>query len=151
MQVNIPTRNALKAVSNKWTKFFSSKFVGSIMDVSLVRKTSPFVIFQQPCSWLLLAKIWKMTKSVTINQSDFHVHCYWFYTVLAYQIYSIKFTVSEPTTWLTTLHAKNIFLVLTLSWRKSLSYSNQSINLPCKSVDWFLYDRDLRHGKGKFF
>ena len=28
---------------------------------------------------------------------------------------------------------------LTLSWRMSLSYRNQ-----CKSMDWFLYDRDLR-------
>ena len=30
-------------------------------------------------------------------------------------------------------------------WRRSLSYRNQSINLLCKSVDWFLYDRELRH------
>ena len=35
--------------------------------------------------------------------------------------------------------------VLTLSWRTSLSYRNQSINLLCKSMDWFLYGRDLRH------
>ena len=33
----------------------------------------------------------------------------------------------------------------TLSWRRSLSYRNQSINFLCKSFDWFLYDRDLRH------
>ena len=33
---------------------------------------------------------------------------------------------------------------LTLSWRRSLSYRNQSIDLLCKSMDWFLYDRDLR-------
>ena len=26
----------------------------------------------------------------------------------------------------------------------SLSYRNQSIDLFCKSMDWFLYDRDLR-------
>ena len=26
-----------------------------------------------------------------------------------------------------------------------LSYRNQSINVLCKSMDWFLYDRDLRH------
>ena len=30
----------------------------------------------------------------------------------------------------------------TLSWRRSLSYRNQSINFLCKSFDWFLYDRD---------
>ena len=34
--------------------------------------------------------------------------------------------------------------VLTLSRRRLLSYRNQSIDLLCKSVDWFLYDNDLR-------
>ena len=29
---------------------------------------------------------------------------------------------------------------LTLSWRRSLSYRNQSIHLLCKSIDWFLYE-----------
>ena len=36
-------------------------------------------------------------------------------------------------------------LFLTLSWRKSLSYRNQSIYLQSKSMDWFLYDNGLRH------
>ena len=36
---------------------------------------------------------------------------------------------------------------LTLSWWRSLSYRNQSIGLLCKSMDWFLYDRDIRHKK----
>ena len=34
-------------------------------------------------------------------------------------------------------------MYLTLSWRRSLSYRNQSIVLQSKSMDWFLYDRDL--------
>ena len=34
---------------------------------------------------------------------------------------------------------------LTLSWRRSLLYRSQSIDFSCKSMDWFLYDRDLRH------
>ena len=34
---------------------------------------------------------------------------------------------------------------LTLPWGRSLSYRNQSIDLLCKSVDWFLYDRGLCH------
>ena len=34
---------------------------------------------------------------------------------------------------------------LTLSWRRSLSYRNQSIDLQSKSMDWFLYDRDFCH------
>ena len=40
-----------------------------------------------------------------------------------------------------------VILCLTLSWRRSLSYRNQSIDLLCKSMDWFLYDRDLCHEK----
>ena len=33
-----------------------------------------------------------------------------------------------------------------LSWRRPLSYRNQSIDLLlCKSMDWILYDNDLRH------
>ena len=36
-----------------------------------------------------------------------------------------------------------------LSWRRSLSYRNQSIDLHCELMDWFLYDRDLRHEKVK--
>ena len=33
---------------------------------------------------------------------------------------------------------------ITCSWWRSLSYRNQSIDLFCKSIDWFLYDRGLR-------
>ena len=31
------------------------------------------------------------------------------------------------------------------SWQRPLSYRNQPIDLLHKSVDWFLYDNDLRH------
>ena len=40
-------------------------------------------------------------------------------------------------------------LTSTLSWRRSLSYRNQSIGLLCKSMDWFMYDLDLRHERVK--
>ena len=33
---------------------------------------------------------------------------------------------------------------------ESLSYRNQSIDLPCKPIDWFLYDRDLCHERVKY-
>ena len=33
---------------------------------------------------------------------------------------------------------------LTLSWRRPLSYRNQSIDLLGKSMDWFLYDNGVR-------
>ena len=38
---------------------------------------------------------------------------------------------------------------LTLSWWRPLSYRNQSIDLFCKSMDWFLYDNGLRHERVK--
>ena len=39
---------------------------------------------------------------------------------------------------------------LTISWRRPLSYRNQSIDLVCKSMDWFLYDNGLRHERVNF-
>ena len=35
------------------------------------------------------------------------------------------------------------FSFLILLWRSILSYRNQSIDLQRKSIDWFLYDRNL--------
>ena len=44
----------------------------------------------------------------------------------------------------------NILLIkLTLSWRRAISYRNQSIDLLHKSMDWFLYDIGLRHERVK--
>ena len=36
-----------------------------------------------------------------------------------------------------------------LSWRRLLSYRNQSIDMQSKSVNWFLYDNGLRHERVK--
>ena len=38
---------------------------------------------------------------------------------------------------------------LILSWRRSLSYRNQSTDLRSKSMDWFLHDDGLRHERFK--
>ena len=40
--------------------------------------------------------------------------------------------------------------LLTLSWRRPLSYSNQLIDLWIKSMDWFLYDNGLRLWKSLY-
>ena len=42
------------------------------------------------------------------------------------------------------------FVLLTLSGRRSLLHRNQSIDLQNKSMDWFLYDRDLCHERVNF-
>ena len=39
--------------------------------------------------------------------------------------------------------------ILTFWWRGSLSYKNQSVDLICKSMEWFLHDRDLGHKRVK--
>ena len=39
---------------------------------------------------------------------------------------------------------------VTLSWRRPLLYRNQSIDLPSKSLDWFLHDNNLRHERVKY-
>ena len=56
-------------------------------------------------------------------------------------------TWSKIKTFVLVLHM--LSFRLTLSWRRPLSYRNQSINLLCKSMDWFLYDNGLRHEKVK--
>ena len=40
-------------------------------------------------------------------------------------------------------------LSFNFSWRRSLSYINQSIDLLCKLMDWFLYDNGIRHERVK--
>ena len=40
---------------------------------------------------------------------------------------------------------RNFLSLLTLSWRRPLSYRNQSIDFLCKLMDWFLCDNGLRH------
>ena len=51
--------------------------------------------------------------------------------------------------WTFACTEKNAVSSLALAKRRSLSYINQSIDLLCKSVDWFPYDRDLRYERGK--
>ena len=50
--------------------------------------------------------------------------------------------------------AAKTYLFLTFSWRRSLSYRNQSIDLSidlgCKSMEWLVYDMDLRHERVNF-
>ena len=40
---------------------------------------------------------------------------------------------------------KSYAIVISLLWLRSISYWSQSIDLLCKSVGWFQYDREIRH------
>ena len=45
----------------------------------------------------------------------------------------------------------HILTYLTLSWRRQISYRNQSTDLQSKSMYWFLYDIGLRHERVKTY
>ena len=61
----------------------------------------------------------------------------WFHLLM-----TISKVYYDPVKW---LEWNFLLKQLTLSWQKSLSYRNKYIDLQSKSVDWFLYDRDLCH------
>ena len=61
-------------------------------------------------------------------------------------------TVNTPDTYKCCLKIKcyhenwnGVWIHLNLSWRRPLSYGNQSIDLLRKSMDWFLCENGLRH------
>ena len=51
--------------------------------------------------------------------------------------------------WNSGWHWSEINWALSLSWRRFLPYRNQTIDLLCKSIDWFLYDIGFRHERVK--
>ena len=57
-------------------------------------------------------------------------------------IIMLNFVQNKTVVWTLESVWSSIWLSLTCSWRRSLSYRNQSINLLCKLMDWFLYDRE---------
>ena len=62
--------------------------------------------------------------------------------LVAFNWFSMGFTLKQIRVLLKVSFEE---LQLTLSWRRPLSYRNYSSDLLCKSVDWYLYDRDLHH------
>ena len=47
--------------------------------------------------------------------------------------------------WNSGWHWSEINWALTNSWKRFLSYRNKTIDLQCKSMDWFLYGMGSRH------
>ena len=45
----------------------------------------------------------------------------------------------------------SVSFLLTLSWRRPLSYKNHYIDLRSKSMDWFLYGNGLGHERVKIY
>ena len=66
----------------------------------------------------------------------------------------IRFTFLKELTQIKPMNHINVYFVikitfLAFSWRRFLLSRNQSIDLQSKSMDCFLYDRDLRHKRIK--
>ena len=59
-------------------------------------------------------------------------------------LFLLKRFLCQDSTMMAFLFRHEIFSFLTLSRRRLLPYRNQSIDLLCKSMDWFLYDNGLR-------
>ena len=95
-------------------------------------------------------------------------------TLTLFKVNSLNMTVcvfinplsANPTKWSNTLkqfvskfrtNCFSVFdhfvgLVLNgLTWWRRPLYKNQSIDLLCKSMDWFLYDNSLRHERVQIF
>ena len=127
------------------------KFVLSSTSQSLVRR----------CGWIsILLSSWKSplitqcqllneTQITTVVLQEQFLNMYWWGGELAF----INPTTLEGTSlkdYCNTLPILVAPLVcLTLSWWRPLSYRNQSIDLLCKSMDWFLYDNGPRHERVK--
>ena len=69
-----------------------------------------------------------------------------FEDVLSLSLSLTIFSKRHKTGWV-----RNATWNLTLSWRRPLSYRNQSIDLQSKSLDWFLHDNGLHHERVKWY
>ena len=78
------------------------------------------------------SKVWKHSKNLIFL-------CSFFMKTLLFELPFCKFPTCA------------LLAQPTLSWRRPLSYRIQFIDLLCKSMDWFLYDKDLRHERVKWW
>ena len=69
-----------------------------------------------------------------------------FYICLTYSIFSRNLAISNKSgKHSPTLTILKLVLALNSFMREVPTYRNQSTELPCKSMDWFLYDRKIHH------
>ena len=129
----------------------NQKFVLSSTSQSLVRR----------CGWIsILLSSWKSplitqwqlineTQITTVVLQEQFLNMYWWRSELAFT----NPATLEGTSLKHYCNTLPILVVplacLTLSWRRPLLCRNQSIDLLCKSMDWFLYDNGPRHERVK--
>ena len=107
-------------------------------------KKQPINMHQQSLDDFYMVHILAITLALRLSMNCLTIN--WMNSVYKHRhlIEKICFTFT-----LSNNHTVNIKAPLTLSWRKSISYRNQSIDLLCKSMDWILYDNSLRHERVK--
>ena len=99
-----------------------------------------------PSCYFLEVKRWKISQKLNLTDHFCNIFDFIFYAVsLAktdlHSKYKFNFVFGSS---FERNHLLNLF-ILTLSWRRPLSYRNQFNDLRSKSMDWFLYNNGLRH------
>ena len=101
---------------------------------------------------------WNYWKIIALETSLISENCG--FSGLFISVYFIHFQAIKKFFYLKESWKQNVFYhpsryltskILTLLWWRSLSYRIHSIDLLWKSMEWFPYDRELRHEKVKAF
>ena len=96
---------------------------------------------------LIFCAVWMCKCKLIVQQKVFpcifNHYCHLFLVTIYFSIIS-KVTLED---YISRSSLNNISL--TLSWRRPMSYRNQSIDLRNTYMDWFLYDIGLRHERVK--
>ena len=127
-----------------WRMFDKALIMSVLLTTCLLEKMTTVV--QRHLYWMKIDKNNKktpeMSKLIGIKdniKNSILTH------VLEYNYIYVRSCFSAIKIWL----VKKVIFFDTFSWWWSLSYRSQSIDLLFQSVDWFLYDRDLRHERVK--
>ena len=120
-----------------WNLILFNKFLNPI---------TSFLTFFDEC----ISFWWMYLFSMNVSLFDECISFWWMYLFsMNVSLFEILFSNAVKRYVSVALNACLPVFKLTLSWRNSLSYRNQSNDLQNKSMDLFLYDRDLRHEKVK--
>ena len=121
----------------------TSQFMPSICDYGCLRLSCAIEILfsRNKNSFVRVALkfMWWFSFSCIIPKIIWILFIYWFcqiWFILTVFLWNDKSKEKSP---------QNLTFSLTLSWRRPISYRNQSIDLQSKSMDWFLYNIGLRH------
>ena len=126
MRVRICSKLRIK-ILEKWE--ICSKLIVNLEPISHLFLVLLSLTLTSKCSWVPSTSFSQVI-TIFLDKSAFQIlnicQCGWFFSMVIYDD-----------------------MLLIFSWWRSLPYRNQSIDLLYKSMEWFLYDRDVRHEKVK--